>query len=158
MILALGWSYLHVNGLRRPSLPTHHLETEMALGTSCEKQHVGILALSLSTKSSKSRIYPPNEKDDGIEDVQSARPKYRAQSRESAGRMTFRVFMRAVCKQTRICWMILEKMRKQADTVSQKKWTWKDEFLESLIGYIKEHKTVYDFNAPNTKVLKRSYM
>lgn len=35
-----------------------------------------------------------------------------------------------------------KKKRKQASTVTQKKWTWKDEFVEALIGYIKEYKTV----------------
>ena len=64
----------------------------MALGTSCEKQHGRIFALSLSTKSLKDRqfrISPPNEEDNDIENVQSTRPmlfsKYLAQSRESAG-------------------------------------------------------------------------
>lgn len=35
-----------------------------------------------------------------------------------------------------------KKKRKQTSTVTQKKWTWKDEFVEAHIGYIKEYKTV----------------
>ena len=49
--------------------------------------------------------------------------------------VTFRVFLWAVCKQARMCWMILEKMslkkkRKQTDTVTQKRWLfWKPYWL-----------------------------
>lgn len=41
---------------------------------------------------------------------------------------------------------LAQKKKKQTDGVTQKKWTRKDEFVASLIAYIKEYKAVCDFN------------
>ena len=63
--------------------------------------------------------------------------------------MTYRVFLRAVCKQARMRCMILNKMSlivtrlagKQQNRLIQSLKR-NDEFVESLIGYIDEYKTV----------------
>ena len=100
MILALGWSYLHVNGLKRPSLPTHHLETRDGPG----EQHGGIF--TLSTKSSKGQC--PSKKTmilkmcnmQGQCCFQNTCTGPKVESRWEV--VTFQVFLGVACKQARM--------------------------------------------------------
>ena len=104
MILALGWSYLHVNGPRRPSLPTHHLETgdgpgyELWKTTGRDLSHLGY---RLKAQKVGNFEYLRPTRKTTILRMCNAQGQCCCQNtgpRESAGIVTFWVFLPAVCK------------------------------------------------------------
>ena len=133
---------------------------------------------SQTTKSSKGRQYRitlPHEKDDDIENVERGGPmlfsKYRAQNRETPGSSGILSISAAsvqtgqnVLDDSQEAEEELDdnqsrpKKRRKIHTVTQKKWNWKDEYVEALIGYIKEYKTVCNFNGVDFRAdLKELY-
>ena len=139
------------------------LKPDMALGTSSGNNMAGSSHSSL-TKGRQFRISLPN--DEG-EDTSVQRggailfQKYRTQlqSREAAETTEFSSLCASGVQTGQNVlddsqedqdelngYQPRPKKRKQTDAVTQKKWAWKDEFVVSLIAYIKEYKAVCDFN------------
>ena len=142
----------------------------MALGTSSGNNMAGS-SHSSSTKGRQFRISLPNDED---EDTGVQRggailfQKYRTQlqSREAAETTEFSSLCASGVQTGQNVlddsqedqhelngYQPRPKKRKQTDAVTQKKWTWKDEFVASLIAYIKEYKAVCDFNGADLKDL-----
>ena len=46
---------------------------------------------------------------------------------------------------------LIQNKRKKVETSAQKKRSWKCEYVEALTSYIKEYKTVHDFNGIDFK-------
>ena len=139
------------------------LKPDMALGTSSGNNMAGS-SHSSSTKGRQFRISLPNDEgeDTGVQRGGAILfQKYRTQlqSREAAETTEFSSLCASGVQTGQNVlddsqedqdelngYQPRPKKRKQTDAVTQKKWAWKDEFVVSLIAYIKEYKAVCDFN------------